>query len=234
MWLYFITLVLSGIVPLAASFDKNMQLHKKWKTIFPSMLVVALFYIVADIYLTREAVWGFNPSYHLGITSFGLPLEEWLFFVIIPYACLFVHYTIIHYLPDAKIPHKSGRIITVSLAVMFVGFALLNASKMYTLYASILTATALILSLFDKKESVNRLYISYVVMVIPFLIVNGILTGSFLGKTVVWYNPEEIFGLRVLTIPVEDFAYGFSLVLFNLLTINRIESIQNNRKAMQR
>jgi lycopene cyclase domain-containing protein len=52
------------------------------------------------------------------------------------------------------------------------------------------------------------------------MIVNGILTGSLIEKEVVWYNPDEILGLRVLTIPAEDFVYGFSLILFNLLVIN--------------
>ena len=58
------------------------------------------------------------------------------------------------------------------------------------------------------------------VILIPFIIVNGILTGSFIEGEIVWYNPDEITGIRLITIPVEDFAYGFSLILINLHLMN--------------
>jgi lycopene cyclase domain-containing protein len=53
-------------------------------------------------------------------------------------------------------------------------------------------------------------------MLIPFFIVNGILTGSGIEEQVVWYNDAENLGIRLLTIPVEDTAYAFSLILLNL------------------
>jgi lycopene cyclase domain-containing protein len=51
---------------------------------------------------------------------------------------------------------------------------------------------------------------------IPFFIVNGILTGSGLKQPVVWYNNAENIGIRLFTIPVEDIAYGLELILANI------------------
>lgn len=48
---------------------------------------------------------------------------------------------------------------------------------------------------------------------IPFLIVNYILTSL----PVVTYNPNEITGFFVITIPAEDFFYSFSLIGFYIL-----------------
>jgi lycopene cyclase domain-containing protein len=48
---------------------------------------------------------------------------------------------------------------------------------------------------------------------IPFLIVNGILTGTGLEQPVVWYNPNEMIGLRLLSIPVEDVFYGLLMLI---------------------
>ncbi len=49
-----------------------------------------------------------------------------------------------------------------------------------------------------------------------FLSVNGILTGSGLDSPIVNYNPEEIIGFRIFTIPIEDTVYGYEMILWNL------------------
>ena len=47
----------------------------------------------------------------------------------------------------------------------------------------------------------------------PFLLVNGILTGLLDSVSPpVWYNDSENIGIRLMTIPVEDFFYSFSLL----------------------
>jgi lycopene cyclase domain-containing protein len=60
-------------------------------------------------------------------------------------------------------------------------------------------------------------------MLIPFFIVNGILTGTGINEEVVWYNDEENLGIRLLTIPVEDIFYAFSLILLNLLLFKKFK-----------
>jgi lycopene cyclase domain-containing protein len=53
-------------------------------------------------------------------------------------------------------------------------------------------------------------------MLIPFFIVNGVLTGSWIENQVVWYNNAENLGLRMGTIPAEDSIYAYSMILMNL------------------
>jgi hypothetical protein len=56
----------------------------------------------------------------------------------------------------------------------------------------------------------------YPILLIPFFIVNGILTGSGLPQPIVWYNNAENIGIQLWTIPVEDIFYGFELMLINV------------------
>jgi lycopene cyclase domain-containing protein len=53
----------------------------------------------------------------------------------------------------------------------------------------------------------------YAVSLIPFLLINGLLTGSFTNQAAVIYNEAEIIGLRILNIPVEDTIYSFEILL---------------------
>ncbi|MDP4186886.1 MAG: lycopene cyclase domain-containing protein [Bacteroidota bacterium] len=223
MWLYSLILLCSIIVPLALSFEKKLQFHKQWKYLFPAIILVSCIFISFDVYFTKIGVWGFNPAYHLNIVYLGLPIEEWLFFIIIPYASIFLHDSIVLHFPKISLPNRVafflGLTITISLAVL----AVLYHKKAYTVYIFITGFVAVVFSFFDKSKLINHYYITFLIILVPFIVANAILTGSFIENEVVWYNKNENLGIRVFTIPIEDFIYGFSLILLVLLLREKIK-----------
>lgn len=50
---------------------------------------VALIFIVWDVYAIRNGHWSFDKSQILGLYGpFGIPLEEYLFFIVVPIAAI--------------------------------------------------------------------------------------------------------------------------------------------------
>ena len=223
MWLYSVLLISSISVPLILSFDKKLQFYKQWKHLLPSLFIIAAFYIICDIYLTNLGVWGFNTRYHSNIIILNLPLEEWLFFIVVPYASIFLHESIVLYFPGLRLSRRIAKTITIFLIIALAFVVLFNTPKTYTVYIFGVLIFALLLSLFDKSEVIRSFFLTFLIILIPFVIVNAILTGSFIEEEIVWYNNSENLGIRFFTIPIEDFGYAFSLILLNLMLMSQLK-----------
>ena len=227
MSLYLILNITSFMVPFAYSFEKKMRFIRWWKSVFLSLFIVAFFFLVWDVIFTKIGVWGFNPTYHVNFTIFGLPLEEILFFICIPYASIFTHYAVGYFFSNLELSKKVTSYLTIVLFFISVVVLILNTDKWYTLVNFSVFAGLLAYSFFAKNMILQKFYLTFLVILIPFFIVNGILTGSFIHQEVVWYNDAENLGIRLFTVPVEDAFYAFSMLFANLILIEKFKKVFN-------
>lgn len=222
-YLYLWLNILSISLPLVFSFYSKAPFHKTWKHLWIAIAIPALIFIVWDEWFTQIGVWGFNPRYLSGVYLGSLPLEEILFFVCIPYACVFTYFAL-NYLvkTDYFGPYQYG--ITWALVISLVLLGALNITKWYTAVTLISLAIYLVILVWWVKPAyLGRFYFAYLFILIPFFIVNGILTGSLIEQEVVWYNPAEQLDIRMGTIPVEDTFYGMLLILMNVSILEYLE-----------
>jgi len=223
--LYFIINIASFSIPFLYSFEKKMRFIKYWKAVFLSITIVAVPFLIWDVWFTNIGVWGFNPTYLLGPTIANLPFEEVLFFFFIPYASIFTHYALLYFFPKLGLPKKATKLITILLLLMAIVIIIFNYDNWYTLINFSVFALLLLYALIIKDTLLNSFYITFLVVLIPFFIVNGLLTGSFIEEQVVWYNNAENLGIRVGTVPVEDAFYAFNMLYGATLLIEKFKPI---------
>jgi lycopene cyclase domain-containing protein len=214
-YLYLIVDLAAISVPLLFSFHPKIALYKKWHLLWPAILLSTVPFIIWDSFFTQIGVWGFNPKYLTGLYLFHLPVEEILFFICIPYACVFTYYCFrIYYGEGYRI--KSEPFITWFFVVCCISLAVTSYDRYYTFYTAVgLTIFLLFLKLVVKAKWLSLFYFSHMFLLLPFFIVNGILTGTGLDEPIVWYNNAENIGIRLLTIPFEDIFYGMLMLLLN-------------------
>ena len=216
-YLYLIIDIATIFVPFFFSFHPRIKFHKKCKAFFPAMVLSGCTYLSWDIYFTVQGIWGFNPDYLMALRIWQLPIEEVLFFVCIPFACVFSHYTLIAISFQGGLSRGMTNLISAFLALILVLMIVLFFDKTYTAFNAFFTLTILIVTFISKPNLLRRFYIAWGLLILPFLMVNGVLTGSLIDAPIVWYNDAENLGIRIFTIPVEDVFYGMGLVLLNIL-----------------
>ncbi len=200
-------------IPFLFSFHPRLQFYKKWRSFFPAVAIMMAIFIPWDIVFTANEFWGFNDAYLSGIYIFNLPIEEWLFFICIPYACIFTHYALHELFPKFSFSEKFTSIFYILLASTLIILLWYYYDRWYPLINFIYALILLGLVYNYRKQWLMDFLPTYFIIFIPFFLVNGILTGSGIEDQVVWYNDAENMGIRLLTIPIEDTIYNLGMLL---------------------
>lgn len=213
-------------LPLLLSFDKKVAFYKSWKQLFPAIVLMAVIFILWDALFNYYNIWAFNDKYLIGSRLLGLPIEEWMFFFTVPYACVFIYACLVAYLKTDPLKNLH-RPFLFGLSFLLLLVAAFHYDRLYTSITFVATAILLLYNLKKRRPWLSMFLLSYFVTLLPFVFVNGILTGSYIQDQVVWYNPAHNLNLRILTIPVEDSIYN---LLMLLLTVQLFEGYKSKAK----
>ena len=212
-YLYLILDLGSLSIPFLFSFHPKLAFNKMWPKLAKGLLVMMLFFIPWDVWFTASGYWGFNPDYLIGIDILGLPLEEWLFFICIPYACIFTHYALQTIRTGLRMSKKGMELTYLILQSVLIVTLWYHYDNWYTLVNFIYAIILLALVYQYNRPLLQRFAPSYLLILLPFFLVNGALTGGFTAEPVVWYNDAENLGIRLGSIPIEDLVYNLGMLL---------------------
>lgn len=86
---YLQAMILSGFFPLLLSFYPPLKFWRNLKALIISLGIIILVFGTWDVFATWRTHWYFNPEGISGVKIINLPVEEWLFFMVIPFCCIF-------------------------------------------------------------------------------------------------------------------------------------------------
>ena len=221
-YLIFNLVVISG--PAFFGSLKCCYIWNHWKQILIAIALPAIPFLFWDALVTG-AHWNFNPEYVSGIKIINLPIEEILFFITVPFACLFTWEMIIR--------RAKEKTLNLNWLRMLVYFALPAGIYFFTIgkqYTGLTLSFLFLANLVDQFLKTNllfdrRFYFYLLLIVIFTLIFNGYLTW----RPIVTYGVEYQLDFRTITIPVEDFFYGISLLWMNTSLYKRL--LENSNKS---
>lgn len=229
-YLYLYLVVGAVMVPLIFSFHPKIKFYREWKYFFPATAIMMAIFIPWDVLFTQNEIWGFNDNYITGYKIVYLPIEEWLFFISISYCCIFTYFTIHKIYPSFSLTPELTKWLFVSLQTILLVGILIFYDRWYTLvnfaYAAILLGFV-----YNFNRRILLVFFPvFLLLLIPFFIINGVLTGTGIIGEVVWYNNAENLNLRIGTVPIEDIIYALGMLLTVVLMMEWIKkwmSIKN-------
>ena len=216
-YLLFNIIVIAG--PTVFSFDRRVHYVSRWSIALLAIAIVMIPYIIWDAMVTGSH-WWFNEKYTLDFRLAGLPIGEWLFFIAIPFACLFIWEILAYYLKN-QVTAKLQFLRILFLCGFPVGLFIYSTGKEYTALVLIFLGVAALMDLFLKNDIFlqSRTYL-YLAIVSGFILIfNGYLTF----RPVVFYSSSYQLGFRLGAIPLEDFGYGYTLILLCTMLFEKLK-----------
>ncbi len=171
-------------------------------------LLASLPFLVWDLAVT-DRHWWFNEAYTLPRIA-GLPPGEWLYFITVPFACLYSWEML--FKPDnvnGSRLEARGWLYPLIWLLAPLGVWLFWIGREYTGLATLAFALVAALDFGGRRLLTHpRLPLFALFLAALILVFNGYLTG----RPVVLYDEQYQLGIRIITIPLEDFVFGFAHV----------------------
>lgn len=204
---------------LILSFTTNVKPHRHIKGLLAGYLFVSLPFLVWDFWSVDRGVWAFNSEYITGPYIWGLPLEEILFFITVPFAMVYVWGVVKKYVGDIGIPAIFPLIALGALAAGSVWSLIYYWDNAYTRTVAIAALIMIIIALGTRLTFTLRFWVYQLLILGLFLIFNSILTML----PIVTYSPDAIIGFKFGDIPIEDFLYVFTFINLFLFAFNKAD-----------
>lgn len=93
-WQYLVLLGLCVLVTLPLEFVAGARVYRRPRALLATLAPVLIVFGGWDLLAVRHGEWGYSARYTLGWWVFGLPVEEWLFFLVVP-TCAVLTYEVL-------------------------------------------------------------------------------------------------------------------------------------------
>ncbi len=211
-WYLLILMLLAGVT-LFLFIKKSIVFITELKYMMPAIIFSGAIFIMLNIRFLQSGIISFNENFLVGKYILNLPLEEWLFLLIISLFAFSVYILVNVTFENFEKPNLFY-IISILLLVGFAYEAWFSREKLVPFFVFFLLAIYFGYTLFRNrfKPHLTKFYITYFIVVFPFFLIKFVLNSL----PVILYNNDFTLGIRLAGVPVEQFANLFLLMLINI------------------
>jgi lycopene cyclase domain-containing protein len=88
---YLLVLAACVAVTLPLELALGVRVYRRPRLVLATVLPVVAVFAAWDLIATARGHWSFAEEYVIGIWLLGLPVEEWLFFIVVPLCALLTY-----------------------------------------------------------------------------------------------------------------------------------------------
>lgn len=211
--------ILVFMIPLFFMRDKRFESKRTFNQLIPGLLCIAVLFTVWDLVFSHTLIRTFNPSYVVGFYFLGIPFEEYLLFLLIPFSVTVCYEYYLCIGPSHESTSK-GNTLATALAVLFLFVAMFYHDRSYTFYTCLFSSLLLQFNIyFLKSNFLGSYFFVFAVALVPMILIHAVLTSH----PVIEYNISAISGVKIGTIPFED------VVMFLMQSLLIITIFDNNK-----
>ncbi len=97
---YLLVLAACVLATLPLEFVLQARVYRRWQRVLLAVLPVSAVFLVWDVLAASAGWWWFDDDYLIGLFLGRLPIEEILFFVVVPICGLLTYEAVRHIRPD--------------------------------------------------------------------------------------------------------------------------------------
>ncbi|MGH8909370.1 MAG: lycopene cyclase domain-containing protein [Egibacteraceae bacterium] len=99
---YLTALFLCLVVTLPLELVLHVGVYRQARRLLASLSCAGVAFVTWDLVGARLGHWGYNPAYVTGLEVVGLPIEEYLFFIVVPLCGILAYEAVRATLPDVS------------------------------------------------------------------------------------------------------------------------------------
>ena len=221
-YLLFNALVCIPVLGLSAKYD--VKPYRKYYRLLVIFLIISVPFILWDVWAARQGHWLFNDNYTLPYRFLGLPIEEILFFITVPYAMIYVWDVFKKHYKDSNSIFTHYGLLYVAILAVCALLAIIYWEQGYTRSVALAGAFTSVILLCTSLAYTKIFILFQGAHLVLFFVSNTVLTAM----PIISYGPHSIIGTRIGSIPIEDFIFSFSLVSLSIIVYTK------NRKTLER
>lgn len=155
--------------------------------------------------------WWFNEAHVMPVRFFGLPIEEYLFFLVVPMACLITWELAFDAKRERPVDWLKFAGPLLLLVTAALGAKAWSTGREYTAFSLWSVSLSVVVDVLSgtRVYSMKKGWAFLVTVAALTTIFNGYLTG----RPVVLYDEQYQVPFRVITIPIEDYGFGIALAM---------------------